>query len=86
LHRSISTTATGAFIFPLSTVQDSIAKQAMHMWLYLKSSACVSGSLQGYLAGAFFDNRKAFSVFIKAPLQSQISLASLASVVKTFDK
>ena len=54
--------------------------------LYLKSSAHVSGSLQGYLAGAFFDYRKAFSVFIKAPLLSQLSLSSLASVVRTFNK
>lgn len=54
----------------MASVQDSIAKQATHMALSQVISLCtrVSGSPQGYLAGAFFDNRTAFSVIIQAPL------------------
>ncbi len=71
----------------MASVQDSIAKQATHMALSQVISLCtrVSGSPQGYLAGAFFDNRTAFSFIIEAPLGQQGSSSSLASVVKTFN-
>ena len=67
----------------MASVQDSIAKQATHMALSQVISLCtrVSGS---YLAGAFFDNRTAFSFIIEA-LGQQGSSSSLASVVKTFN-